>query len=159
MRFASSPAWGPAISSSPAPPLALEPVAPAPSAPLFAMPCPPASGFDGLLEQALSAQAPTSSNTTITRCMDNFSDIPLPPPSPSRMLGRSGAERPPRRLLDLSLGSLQPQSRQAVGSDHRQRAATAFALRINECSAVRGETRRFIEMPARQHPHGAAREI
>src|SRR6516162_3437751 len=71
----------------------------------------------------------------------------------------SGAERPPRRLPDLSLGSLQPQSSQAIGGDGRQRAATAFALRINECSAVRGETRRFIEMPVRQHPHGAAREI
>jgi hypothetical protein len=42
------------------------------------MPCSPA-GFEGLLAQALSAQAPASSNTIIDLCRDTFSDIPLPP--------------------------------------------------------------------------------
>src|SRR5215470_7235228 len=159
VRFASSPACGPAISSSPPPePLALGLVAPEPSAPAFVAPA-SAPGFGALLLQAVSAHANTSSSTAIIRCMDTFSDIPLPPQSAAGRYATSGGERPPRRLPHLSLGSLQPQARQAIGRYRGERAAAAFALRINECSPVGGETRRFIEMPLRQHAHRTVAEV
>src|SRR4029077_15752480 len=135
VRLASSPACGPAISSSPPEPLALALAAPAPSPPVLAMPAPPEPvGFGGLLAQAVSAHTDTSSSTAVTRCMDTFSDILVPPQSAAARYPASGAQPAPPPALDLSLGSLQPQPRQAVGRYRRQRAAAAFALRTNECS-------------------------
>src|SRR5262252_10967068 len=94
VRFASSPACGPAISSSAPPePLALGLVAPDPSAPAFAVPA-SAAGFGGLLLQAVSAHANTSSSTAIIRCIDTFSDIPLPPQSAAGCYALQGVNGP-----------------------------------------------------------------
>src|SRR5262249_10829996 len=139
----SSPPCGPAASSSglaPAPALAL--LAPAPSAPAFAGPL-EGPGFGCLLAQAPRPRAAATNSTISTRRMHSFSVIPAPPSRPPGAIDcvSSGTERPPRWLPDLSLGSLQPQPRQAISGHRREGALAGIVRRIKQCSPIGRETR------------------
>ena len=71
----------------------------------------------------------------------------------------SGADILNRGFTDLALRSLQAQAREAVGRHRRQRPAVAVAFRIDKCSPIGRETRRFVQPPVRQHAHRPAGEI
>src|ERR1700678_771508 len=118
-RLASSPACGPAASSSPFWPTALEPVAPAPEA---SEPAPTweAGGGGGtfgfLLAQAVKPRQATNSTTRILRIHPS----PKCRPRLAAFLLTHGLlnKRSPGGLADLTLIRLQAQTRQTV---HRHR--------------------------------------
>src|SRR5215472_9424703 len=148
-RVASSPPCGPAASSSALPPAAFAPAAPAAPAPALSPPGgAAAAGFACLLAQpATPSDRANTSTAIILLCI-----LVL-----SHML--SWSEWPPGRLADLPFRSLQAHAGKPIGRYRSERATVALALRIDKCSSIGREARGFVEMPVRQHAHGASGQV